>query len=817
MKTALLELSNIEQSSDLALEPALRDGFSLGNNLVYPNKGSIVKNQEHHHLSYKAMEVLYVLACNAGRVVSRQALIEYIWGVGHVSDSKLSHLMTEIRHLLDDHKEHPTYIQTLPRKGFRLLLPALPLEHALLSSEGLRLAEKIEKQGSGTSNKGLGFNYWRQSRLFKIAGTYVVMSWVLMQVVSVTLPIISAAGWLDKLALLILIGGFPLVLLYNWWIEFKLRLRFVRKHHNAQAEAQISQRAYQVLSIIGALTFCCLVLAFLLASQIFQSVNQAPKQQSLPQISAQVYDNAVAVMPFKQQGNQKTEGVIGLLQSELLGFLSQSTQLRVISDRVLASLAPDASLQTIREWTGARYVLEGTVSIQGELTVVSTSFTDTQSGYQVWSNKTSMQQGEQLKLQETISHQVVNALTFLMPQDESSKLQFKPTEDIHAYDFYVRGKAILREAYNQAQLKQAEELFLNALSRDSHFELAKAGLCQTYIEQYDLMKMSQIFELARQSCQATLSDNNIKAESEIALGRLYFASGEYQRSRGHFTQALALQANNSLALTGLAQVLARQDQTVQAEQHFLNAIQVEPGYWRNYEVYGSFLFALGKYFEASLQFYKQSILQPNSEEAFNSLGAAYYLNAEFNKATESWRKALSIRPSANIYSNLGTSLFFAKKFDEAAKMYQQAVLLSPGNFVIKGNFADAVRYAGGAKTQTNQLYMDALNQARDSETVNEHDLYLKAGIARYYSELSYCKEANSLSEKVVAANPDDPYIYYDLALVAINCADKKAVSNALEVMLKLGYPPKLLSNDPQFYQYQQRILQLQIRHSGMQQ
>jgi hypothetical protein len=90
-------------------------------------------------------------------------------------------------------------------------------------------------------------------------------------------------------------------------------------------------------------------------------------------------------------------------------------------------------------------------------------------------------------------------------------------------------------------------------------------------------------------------------------------------------------------------------------------------------------------------------------------------------------------------------------------------------------------------------------------------------VARYNAELGQCDAANSGAKSILEVLPDDPYIFYDLALVAINCSTKDTVLNRVGTMLKLGYPPKLLRSDPQFIQYQQGILQLQSKQSGIQQ
>jgi tetratricopeptide (TPR) repeat protein len=113
------------------------------------------------------------------------------------------------------------------------------------------------------------------------------------------------------------------------------------------------------------------------------------------------------------------------------------------------------------------------------------------------------------------------------------------------------------------------------------------------------------------------------------------------------------------------------------------------------------------------------LLQPNSEEALNNLGAAYYMDSEFDKATDSWRKALDINPSANAYSNLGTSLFYARRFTQAIDMYKEAVNLNPTDFIVMGNLADAFKYAGNLEMTAKQFYEEATERASVSEEIDQ--------------------------------------------------------------------------------------------------
>jgi len=806
-------LSFIDSFSDIKIEPSLRDGFMLDEIMVFPNKGVVVRNQEHHHDSPKAMEVLFILSCCSGHVLSRKAILGYVWGEECASNSSLSSVITELRHLLDDHTQCPAYIQTLPRRGYRLLVHAQPLNQNTLSTEALRTAAYLDadqKQTRGKSGRIFGgIDYWRKSRMLKVAGTYIVMSWVLMQVITVTIPVIDVAKWLDKVALVILIIGLPLVLAYNWWAEYKLRKYFLRKNNSQISNKEVSIYAYRDLAFISILLVCCVAFSAFLSKQALEAATAEPiKTVANPRIKAQFLNNAVAVMLFKYLGNESSDNLDAVIQSELLAFLSQSVNIKVVSERVLSSLPESTSLQNIRDWTGAKYVLEGVIHQQEDNVKITTSLIDSESGLQVWSANHINSLADKLHLIDGISQQVYNALTFLIPQSEKSIMQFRPTNDIAAYDFYVRAKALLKDAYSEEQLKEVEDLFLKAIKRDSQFALARVGLCQTYLEYYSLVKIVRIFELAKQSCQQSIDNKGSGPDSYFTLGSLYFSSGKYDFAEQSFSKGLQLQPNNSLGLMGLAKTLAKLDKPAEAEQLFIQAINAEPGYWRAYAEYGVYLFSSGKYFDASLQFYKQSVLQPNSEAAFNNLGAAYYLDTEFDKATDSWRKAIKIRPSANVYSNLGTSLFLAKRFDEAIEMYQEAIELNPTDFIVKGNLADAFKYAGNLNNTAKAYYQEALELAKENEQINPNDITIKASIARYRSELGMCEQANSTLSLIEKTGLDDPYTFYDLALVAGNCGTTKQVITFLQKTLSSGYSARLLLSDHQFGRYHKQILEM---------
>ena len=85
----------------------LLQGFYLRDLLVEPVKGQVIGRDGAEHLHPKAMEVLLVLASNPGTLVTRDAIIEEVWGAHHGSQEALSHAVGEIRHALHDHADQP--------------------------------------------------------------------------------------------------------------------------------------------------------------------------------------------------------------------------------------------------------------------------------------------------------------------------------------------------------------------------------------------------------------------------------------------------------------------------------------------------------------------------------------------------------------------------------------------------------------------------------------------------------------------------------------------------------------------------------------
>ena len=142
--------------------------FRLGPWLVQPSLNAAVHNGNTSRLTPKAMEVLVCLAQHAGEPVAKEKLLETVWSDAFVGDDVLKRSIAELRRVLEDDVKEPQFIQTIAKRGYRLIAPVEWLDE--------------EQRGSTAIAHGLAIG---QSRWLWLAGATIGCAAVILVILAV--------------------------------------------------------------------------------------------------------------------------------------------------------------------------------------------------------------------------------------------------------------------------------------------------------------------------------------------------------------------------------------------------------------------------------------------------------------------------------------------------------------------------------------------------------------------------------------------------------------------------------------------------------
>ncbi len=100
--------------------------FMVGDWLVEPDLGSISREGTRVRLEPKVMDVLQCLSMRAGELITKRELTDCVWQVEFISDNRLTRAIADLRRALGDDASTPQYVETIPTRGYRLVVEVSP-------------------------------------------------------------------------------------------------------------------------------------------------------------------------------------------------------------------------------------------------------------------------------------------------------------------------------------------------------------------------------------------------------------------------------------------------------------------------------------------------------------------------------------------------------------------------------------------------------------------------------------------------------------------------------------------------------------------
>src|SRR6266849_317319 len=511
----------------------------------------------------------------------------------------------------------------------------------------------------------------------------------------------------------------------------------------------------------------------------------------------------VAVLPMRILGdpsslNYVADGLVEALSAKLFQLHDMHTASAAEVQKALPNNTSPAppSLNELARHLGVNLVISGTIQGSGDKLRIIANLDDVAGGRRVWTQEFSGVQQDLLTLEDQIYAGLVEALALKPTSEESARATPHPTENIEAYDLYLKGRSAMRGQQDVKNIQAAVGFYEQALKKDQSFALAYAGVADASLIMYHEKKDSFWSQKALAAAQQAERLNDNLPEVHFSLGNVYTASGKGAEAVSELKRALQLAPNSDEGYRGLGKAYLALGQKNLALQAYQKAIELNPYYWVNYNYAGQAFSRLGEYDKALASFQRIIELEPDNSFGYLNTGMAYFQQGKYDQCIRFFQKALQIQPHYMTYSDLGTAFFFLKRYAESVPMFEKAVEMNQNDSMMMGNLADAYRWSNQVD-KANATYERAIALGFKQLQVNPRDANVLEQLGLYYAKKGDAIQALDFMRRARALSPADVNMIYNQAVVfAIGGRTAEALK-ALREALQKGYSLEEIKSDPE--------------------
>jgi len=282
-------------------------------------------------------------------------------------------------------------------------------------------------------------------------------------------------------------------------------------------------------------------------------------QKTSAQAHAEVPARSIAVLYFENMSSER-EGdyFCAGITEDIITDLSKVSGLRVVSRTdMLPFRNKEINIRQVAEALRVNYVLEGSVRKAGNRIRITAQLISARDGYHLWADRFDGLTEDIFDFQNEVSRKIADALKISLTDSEKETLAKKPTDDLRAYDFYLRGRDYLSRR-GKKNTEAAIRMFENAIKIDKDFTSAYAGLgeaCAYMYEWYDgaLSWLGRAIEMNREALDR--EPNSIEARFGIAM--VYYHQGRLAEAKRTFLSVLDADPQHVLARLRLGMLVER--------------------------------------------------------------------------------------------------------------------------------------------------------------------------------------------------------------------------------------------------------------------
>ena len=503
------------------------------------------------------------------------------------------------------------------------------------------------------------FEELKRRKVFRVAATYAVVAWILMQIGEVTFPALNIPEWVMSTLVVVLLSGFPIAVIFAWIFD-KTPQGYI-KTDSPETEniggmnVKVDNRPFylqkrNIILVLG-------VLVGVLIGTYGGSTLTSPDAD----------DKSVAVLPFDNLGSDENDEIFSDgITEDIISQLSNIKDIRVIArTSVLQYKGTTKNIVDIAKELGVNTILEGSVRRIGEDVRIVSQLIDIKKDDHLWAGTYDRKMKNIFEVQTDVAKKIAYALKSKLSPEEESRIDQVPTQNLEAYTLYKKGKEKYYE-YTESGYRESIDYYKRALNVDPIFALAYSGLGDSYGQLFSNTRDTLYRDLGFAAAEKSLKINENLAEGYKALALLFAYTGDSNNSLKYNLKTIQLKPGFSDAIGNVGLRYRNKGDLSEALEWYLKAHKMDPFNRRNHWHVGFTHELLGEY-KIAEDLYLEGLLKHN--DSFECLSALVFYHLNFsrpNKAKYYLDELLRLRPNDNRSVRVALSYFLnIKDFDNA--------------------------------------------------------------------------------------------------------------------------------------------------------
>ena len=385
------------------------------------------------------------------------------------------------------------------------------------------------------------FEELKRRKVFRVAASYAVVAFIIMQLVEIVFPIFDFPQWTSQFVIIIVLLGFPIAVILSWVFD-KTPEGFIKtdvkeSEQMTSMSVKIDTRPFyqQKRNIFLAVGVVGGVLLGLFGGNKFSSYNLNTSKDL----------TKMAILPFTNIKQDKENDFLGFaLSDEIINRLGYLKSIVVRpSGSVRKYQGTEADLNQVANDLDVELVLTGSYLRDGDQLRLSTELIDLNKNERLWNRTVQVDYSDIFEIQETVSRDIVESLKYNLEPDEESNLKSKDIDPL-AYELFLRAKDM--PTGNISNLETKIQLLQQSIDMDSSFADSWAVLCNSSILMSQAAKSGQKYiKLAKSALDQAMSLNN-ESITALSAGAQYHAeTGDVEKSTELAIKAMRLFGDGS--------------------------------------------------------------------------------------------------------------------------------------------------------------------------------------------------------------------------------------------------------------------------------